>query len=85
MNSLWDWKVTKSSFSRLEVDIKQLVASEHEIYQIVAVQEVKPARAPFEIVVISRRALESGVIRPDSTPTFQMQYSPMDDSAPQAE
>jgi hypothetical protein len=75
----WDWKVTKTSFSRLESDLRQLAGMNYQIYQIVAVQEVKPAKVPFEVVIISRRLIKDGpdsVTKDQVQPTFAMNYSP---------
>jgi hypothetical protein len=75
MATHWDWKVTKTSFSRLEIELRQLATQEYEVYQIVAVEEVKPARAPFEVVIVSRRLVQQEPVE-STTPTFSMNYSP---------
>ena len=72
----WDWNVTKTAFSRLDADLKNLAGLGFEIYQIIAVQEVKPARVPFEVVIISRKSVE--IAEPIAGKPFQMKYSPED-------
>lgn len=73
MPQAWDWRVSKTSFSGLDSELRRLADGGFEIYQIIAVQEVKPARVPFEVVVISRKAIEK--IEPTG-PRVQLSYSP---------
>ena len=58
----------------VKVPLKELARSGYEIYQIIAVQEVKPARIPYEVVVIARKSVEV----PEAVPgvAFRMDYSP---------
>jgi hypothetical protein len=81
MESGWDWKVIKTSFSRLEIDLRQLATMNYEIYQIVSVHEVKPAKMPFEVVIIGRKRLGGEELRTSSAgavqPTFEMNYRPL--------
>lgn len=76
MAQIWDWQVNKTSFSGLDNVLRMRAESGYEIYQIIAVQEVKPAKAPFEVVVISRKSRE----KPDepTSPAFQLSYAPKD-------
>lgn len=73
--AIYEWSVVKTSFSRLDLDLRQLASAGFEIYQIIAVQEIRPAKVPFEVVVISRKCLPSKPAEPPSR-AFDMHYQP---------
>jgi len=79
MGQAWSWKVSKISFFGLESELCRLAAAGSTIYQIIAVQEVKPARSPFEVVVISRTEIREQT-RSEASQKFQLHYSPSPDS-----